>query len=627
MARTGLPELLMKAGLALTAGCTVGLVNWFANFTGVGYPRAFILTLLVLWGALGLLAGLGALAAAAVLRRMGLMRRAPAAAPPGWPRLRVAARRAWAVAVGLALALLAAYVGSAPRFSGLLTTEPRDLEVESAGPPNIILISLDTTRPDHLGAYDYPRPVSASFDALAARGALFTGARVTSSWTIPSHASFFTGMAPSQIATSLGPKQKRGWSKLPDSATTIAEILLASGYHTAGFVGGPTLRSFFGFGQGFEIYEERRPIAFSAKSNLIFGARQLRRLLNIPPTGYLRFMDPPFRALSNYLYLEKHRGASETHLRLHNGDVRWSTDADEVNYRIFRWLDRRPPRPYFLFVNYFDPHDPYEPERADPAIVPESIDPETGFIVQNGMLESVLKDGSRPGKETLEELTALYDAEISFMDRNLGRLLDRLEAEQDLDNAIIAVVSDHGETFGEHGLIFHGHHLYEQDIRQVLLLAGRGVPRGRVVPDTVSGIDVLPTVLDLAGIQVQGSIRGRSLRPLLEGGELEPAPAFSEVFGGRVSFPEWKAFSGGLISVVEGGLKLIRDVDGGEVLFDLERDPEESRDLSGERPEDLSRLGRLLDAYVKAMAVTEESSEGEPPEELLETLRGLGYIE
>jgi arylsulfatase A-like enzyme len=614
------------AAAGATAGSGVGAVNWAVNFTVLAYPRAFMVMLLAIWGVVGLVAGISIAAGLALLRRIRPAReggRRP-------PRLSAAMSRGWAASVGIGLALLVAYLGSAPAFRGYYTDAPRDMAAEAEGLPNIIVVSLDTTRPDHLGAYGYDRPISPAIDRLARSGATFERAVATSSWTIPTHASIMTGMAPSHLGTGLGAGRVRGWVQVPASALMMAEILRDAGYQTAGFVGAPTLNNFFGFDQGFDLYNDRRPIALSAKSNMIFGARQLRRLLNIPPRDFLRFLDPSFRALVHYLYDEAFRGASEELIDLIGADRRWSSDADEVNHRVFRWLDRRPRRPYFLFVNYFDPHDPYDPYDpydALPGIVPEGIDPTAGYISENGMIESVLKHGLPPDPESLSVIERLYDAEIATMDLQVGRLFDRLEAEGDLDNAVVTVVSDHGEAFGEHGLIYHGHHLYGVDTRQVLLLSGRGVPGGTRLEQPVSSVDILPTILDLAGIRITAGFQGRSLRPLLEGGSLEPMPLFSEVHGGRDSFPDWAAFENDRLAVEYQRLKLIRDEEGRVMLFDLETDPEELRDLSGDRPEQVERLGALLDAYFSRTAADEGSGANAPSADLLETLRGLGYIE
>ncbi|HXI02353.1 MAG TPA: sulfatase [Candidatus Saccharimonadales bacterium] len=626
--RSAVARFTRAAFIGTGLGCVVGVVNWMAGFTDSEYARAFLVALLVIWGGLGLVASLAIALAWEVLGRF-----VPALAESlrertgYWSRGLVIAGRTWIVIGGLGLAALTAYVGSAPGFAGLLTTTPRDPESEAKGRPNIIIVSLDTTRADHIGAYGYGKPTSPVLDGIAAGGTLFKRAISASSWTVPAHAAFFTGLAPSHLSAALGPEGDRHWSRVPRSATMLAEILHAVGYHTAGFIAGPPLAHYFGFSQGFDEYADRRPISFQWKSNQIFGARLVRRLLNIPPWRFLSFVDPPFLRLVDYLYGEIYEPPSELEDQILKGSPRWISTSEEVNHRVFRWLDRRPPRPYFLFVHYFDPHDPYEPE---PRYAPKGWDPREGFVSENGLFESVLKDGKPLDPGLRDRLIGAYDGEIMGMDHQLGLLFDRLRAEHDLDNAIIAIVSDHGELFGEHGLVFHGHHLFDPLTHVVFLLAGKGVPAGRTIDMPVSGIDLTPTLLDLAGVSFAGSFEGRSLRPLLDGDRgVEPRPLFSEVFGGRAGFPEWKAFSSGRVSVELDGMKLVDDLDNGFELYDLRSDPGENDNLEKSRPDAVAKLDALIKDYLaRSRAVQKDETEkGTESEDVLEVLRGLGYVQ
>jgi len=617
-------SLLRWGAGGVTLGGLVALLNFAAGFRDTDYGRAFLAVLLALWCTAGLLAAVAARVLLALFRGGRPHRPYSGAEGAGgrgpWG---VALTRTWVVASGLGLAALAAYLGSAQRFAGFISEGPRNPAAEAAGPPNVILISLDTTRPDHLGAYGAKSGVSPSFDALAARGALFTHAVATSSWTVPSHASFFTGMAPKHLGPPFGHRAERVWVKLPERATTLAEILRERGYHTAGFIGGPTMQRWFGFGQGFDIYSDQRPVYLSAHSNEIFGARPVRRLLNIPPYRFLRFLDPPFVSLVNFLHDERYGPTSDLRTELMGGAIQWSLKADEVNHRVYRWLDRRPRRPYFLFVHYFDPHDPYEPP---PEVTPPGFDPRAGFMSYNGLLKAVLKKRRQITESERDMLTAGYDAEIAWMDRQLGLLLRRLEDEGDLRNAVIAVVSDHGECFGEHGLLFHGHQLYGELTRAAFMLSGRGVPEGLRVEDPVSGIDLAPTILDLAGLDVSWGAEGRSLVPLLSGGSVEPVPLFSEVFGGRMELPDWEAFAGERVSVEWEGMKLISAIDGQRELFDLRSDPGETANLAASQPETVARLQGWIDAYLSRAAPGAGEKGEAPPEDVLESLRARGYI-
>jgi len=620
-ARNGVPSraLTIAAGAA-TVGALAGAVNWAVGFTSSSFARSYLAALVVLGGAVGFAAGL-AIAAALMLvvgrgpRGSSLKRRT---ALPG------ALRRAWAALLGIGLAAAAAYLGSAPRFAPRLSEGPPGAAAEASQRPNVILVSLDTVRPDHLGAYGYPRPVSPNFDALAATGTLFRRCVAASSWTIPSHAAILTGTAPSHIGASVVFQSGGGDVRLPEEAVTLAEVFRSAGYHTAAFIGGATMRAVFGFDQGFDIFNDRMPPSLSGSADRIFLGRPVRRLLGLPPARFLRFLDPPFLAASNFLYAESQALPSERYVAIMKEARRYSNNADEVNQKVFAWLDRRPSRPFFLFVHYFDPHDPYEPP---PEFQPPGYDASAGFILKNGLAERVLNARGALTPSERETLLAGYDGEIAAMDHHFGLLLDRLRAEGALDNAVTAVVSDHGESFGEHGLVFHGHDLYDDLLRSVLVLSGPGVPRGRVEALPVAGMDVAPTLLDLAGLDRPGAAEGRTLGPLLSGQRLDPVPLISEVFGRTLHWPAWEVFRKTRFSVEKDGLKLIRDSRGSTLLFDLASDPGELADLAASRPEAVAALSALLDAYVARSARAPADEGAAPGEEALENLRGLGYIQ
>ncbi len=592
-----------------TAGALLGALNWAAAFAAHPFSRAWILALILLGASVGLLAGAGLGLLVRLLSGAGAVplpaRRARAGASSR--RASVALRLSWVVLVGAGLTALAAYLGSAPRFAGLLSDAPRTPATLRSGPPNVILVSLDTVRPDHLGAYDRASRISPQFDRLAGRGVLFRRCVTTFPRTGPSHASLLTGVAPSRLGSGGIRSGRPAGAALPHDAVTLAETLRSAGYHTAAFIGGAPLGAAFGFDQGFDLFNDRLPPTLSGASGSIWCARPASRLLNLPSARLLRFLDPPFIALSNFLYQEAQRLPSDRHLSFMAGADRKENAADEVNQKVFAWLDRRPPHPFFLFVHYFDAHDPYDPPAA---FAPEGHDPAAGFIGQNGLAERVNGGGEPLGEPERERLVAAYDGEIAAVDHHLGLLLDRLDAEGALNNAILGVVSDHGESFGEHGLLSHGHHLYDEQTRVVFLLAGHGVPASaREVATAVSTADVAPTLLDLAGLQPPAPVDGRSLKPLLEGSPSEPRPVYAELFGGREAFPACRPCAGTAFSMEVDGLKMIRAGSGSGVLFDLAADPGERTDLSSSRPDEAGRLRRLLAAYVAALPA------GLPPDE------------
>jgi arylsulfatase A-like enzyme len=353
---------------------------------------------------------------------------------------------------------------------------------ERPGRPNVVLITLDTTRADHLGCYGYTRPTSPSLDRLAAESVLYTRAIATSSWTLPSHASLFTGKltsshgaeydpeGPLSLASIIeAPKEWRQYRArgLAESERTLAEILKAAGYETGAVVGGPWLKKPFGLGQGFDYYDDDQ--------------------------------------------IESSNGRT----------------ADRVTAAATRWLERTRGRTFLLFLNYFDPHGPYAPP-----------DPFAHAFLEPG---TKIPEGIPAGKT----LVALYDAEIAFMDQHIGRLLDRLREIGLYDDTLILVTADHGELLEEHGKVGHGEDLYQPEIHVPLFVKypRREVAPARRA-DPVQLTDVLPLILDSSKVAVPAGIQGglppRVGHPIVA--EVSPLPFSSRagswraLFDGEVKF-------------------------------------------------------------------------------------------
>ena len=276
----------------------------------------------------------------------------------------------------------------------------------AGGPPNLLLVTLDTTRADHLGPYGYPRPTTPRLDALARDAVLYTRAVSTSSWTLPAHASLFTGRFPWSHGARYDPEgplvladaieapraiRARG---LSPGAETLAGRLAAAGYDTAAVVGGPWMLRSFGLAEGFAHYDDDGITEYRG-----------RRAEDVA------------------------RGARA-----------WLAD----------WHDSGDGRPFFLFLNFFDPHFPYDPPPPhDRAFLPPDVEPDSRRRAQ---------------------WKALYDGEIRYVDEQLGSVLDLLEERDLYDDTWIVVTADHGELFGEHGEWGHGGHLYQELVAIPLLV-------------------------------------------------------------------------------------------------------------------------------------------------------------
>lgn len=398
---------------------------------------------------------------------------------------------------------------------------------------SIVLVTLDTTRADRLGAYGHRGGLTPNLDRIAREGVLFEDAVSPVPLTLPAHASLFTGRYPASHGV-----RHNGIYRLRESETTLAEHLRSHGFATAGFVAAYVLNRGFGAEQGFDLYDDVPGNRFEEGRDRIYDAQRT---------------------------------------------------AGAVNGRVLPWLDaRRPGERFFLWVHYYDPHDPYAPPEGEGPLAGEG-----------------------------------YDREISYMDARFGDLLRALEERGLLDRSVLVVAADHGESLGEHGEKTHGIFLYEGAVRIPMILRAPGlVPSGKRLPGPAELVDLAPTVLEILGLPPLPAAQGRSLVPRLAGkddgrGRL----AFAESLMPRLEFgwSELRMTTDGRFKYVEAPRP---------ELYDLREDPREERNLAANEPE---RGGELAAALARWVAETRddaaESDAARPldPDEEAK-LRSLGYL-
>ncbi len=439
------------------------------------------------------------------------------------------------LAVGVGI--LAPVVGAAQLVAERLATNQLGKPVARI---NILLLVLDTVRAQSLGLYGYGRPTTPQLERWAKRGVFFRWALAPSSWTLPSHASMFTGRSPFRLSADWGRPLDRHYP-------TLAEYLRARGYLTAGFVANLSYCSRnYGLARGFVHYEDY-PLSLG---ELVASSKVLLEIIN---SRLIRRLIPYHDFLGR-------------------------KDAATINRDFLGWLDRRPPRPFFAFLNYFDAHEPVLPaaefERQFPSAAPRRWD----------VLDHHLHDAPRLKPEVLRlspaeiqtEINA-YDAVIAGLDQRVGELLDQLDRRGLLDSTVVFITSDHGEQHGEHGTFGHGDTPYRL-LTQVPLLMLLPDHRTGVIDEFVSLRDVATTALDVAGIVNDGSFRGCSF------GRLANATPFRPSYGGTGCTPvtaevpnhgrPWGAVSEGGFHFIAGG------PNGAEWLFQWDADPGESQDLA-----------------------------------------------
>ncbi|GMV10202.1 MAG: hypothetical protein AMXMBFR55_19360 [Gemmatimonadota bacterium] len=502
---------------------------------------------------LGAVAWLGAFEIALVSRRLHIVAQCIAAAGIAAVALRVAegspgriarvARRATVV-----LAAVSALGGVAWNVQRAMHERRAvaALPVAPDGAPNVLLLILDTVRASHLSVYGYDRPTTPGLERFAVDAIRFDRAIAAAPWTLPSHASIFTGRYPFELRV--------GYDEpLEHDAPTLAETLGAVGYRTGGFVANTVYGSYLhGLDHGFQRYRDY-PMSVSE----LFGASTLNRLL-------MRIWN-----LATQSYVE--------------AGVK---DAPVVSGEFTDWLDGIPRgRPWFAFLNFFDAHMPYDP--------PAPYD--LMFAARPPRVRSVYAE-SRHQRDSsdVHGLRDAYDGAIAYLDAELQRLFRDLEARGQLDNTVIIVTADHGEAFGEHGFLNHGSSLYLPEVHVPLLvrLPGKAM-RGCVVSDWVSLRDIAATISELTPLG-RGAFPGSSLlsrcRTAVSGavanGGAEAAsdavgsPALSLVRARRHLKPWYPAASGDIRGLMEGRFTLLEHEDGRVELFDVDADPGQQHDLA-----------------------------------------------
>jgi arylsulfatase A-like enzyme len=436
------------------------------------------------------------------------------------------------------------------------------LAVTPAPRHNVVLVSIDTLRADHLGCYGYPRATSPTLDRLARDGVRFANVSSTTSWTLPAHAALFTGL--------FDPLHGSIWDPFPldPARVTLAEQLAARGYETAAVFTAPYLLPRFGLDQGFAEYHDA--------------------------TRYDKSLTGP------EVLVASERG------RTTDGALDW----------VESWLARRKQRPFFLFVHLFDVHPDFDP----PAPYATMFDADyTGSVTGSDVFHNPAIHPNMAPRD-LEHLVALYDGEIRYVDEHgIARLARLLERGGLLDTTVLAVTADHGEEFFEHGQFGHRHNLHRETTRVPLILRAPGLPAGKTVDTFVRSIDIMPTLLDLAGAPPSPEALGESLVPLARG--VQPGPrreAYLLLKGGGLY----------LEALEDGRAKTLVDHRTGQATqYDLTADPGELAPsvASDEARRQLTAFRRVL-AELRARLPRNTGSA--PLDELTrQRLESLGYVD
>ncbi len=464
----------------------------------------------------------------------------------------------------MVLASLAGYA-SLPIGCARSNAQPPS-EPDGTDPPNMVLVVLDTLRADHLGCYGYSRNTSPRIDAFAAAATKYRRCVAAAPWTIPTHASLFTGLFPFEhgVHTYKGPAPTPDDLLIPlaPDHTTLAETLRAEGYRTA---------------------------AFMANS------------------GYL---DPVFQLDQGFdVYRIKHV---------------WSAELNEL---VFDWLDDNAARPFLLFINYIDPHRPYN-TTPRPGLLDQPAVRDNGELL-DALVEHVLSGKGPAPAELVGQVIDQYDTGIGNADESVGALLDRLTALGLYDSSVIVLTSDHGEHFGDHQLVEHSKDVYESALWVPLIIKTPGQQAPAVVGDLTATTD-LPRLM-LAHLPAAMAARCLPAFPDAPGNHLVVAENYY-TRAKDLYDPRWgRRFDRVRTTAYDWPYKLIFSSDKRHELYNLETDPDESRNLLTIEPQVAVRLAdRLRTFRAERLARRKPAAAQTQPApmnpDLREQLESLGYV-
>ncbi len=469
---------------------------------------------------------------------------------------------------------------------------PGGAEAEAVRGPNVLVLVWDTVRADRTSAYGYERPTTPRLEELAAESVRFERAISASNWTVPGHASLFTGLP----VRAHGASYAYPW--LNGRFETLAETLGGAGYDTYAFSANVHFGEETNLHQGFDRFEHPWHEPWSAR----------------------------LEALGRTLPAQE------------------KDAADLAGEALLAWLDGRAPDgaapgPFFAVLNMMEAHLPVRPsEEARAALMtPAQAAGSRGWDAEPPPLIAWMLRGRAASAEELDLVGANYDAALFDLDRRTGALLDALRARGVLDETLVVLTADHGENLGERGMFDHKFCAYDTLLHVPLVVRPPGGTAGRTVSAAVSSIDVHATLLAAAGLEPPAEARGRDLLA----DSLEARPVLAETLASRpnllvkhaaaVEDFDWPRWQRRFQTIEFRGEKLIRTSEGERELYRVSADPGETRDLSAIEVQRRERLERALDDWRDGVAAFDPSEENEGmlrvmDPETEERLRQLGYI-
>lgn len=484
---------------------------------------------------------------------------------------------------------------------------------------NIVFIVMDTARADAFQGNK--KSATPNIDEIRSKGVSYSQAFSVAPWTLPSHASLFTGLVPSKHGAHAGHKE------LTQEYRLLPEILREAGYQTVAVSNNTWISEEFGFARGFDIFRKNWQY-IQSDVDLGEAARTEEGWDKLRSVASQLFDGNPITNLANAVYGQFIRKRA-------NDD-----GAKSTNEWVRDWLQEREKNdPIFLFINYLEPHLEYKPPREyTKPLLPDNVSYEAAMQV-NQDAWSYIAGKTEMSDLDFEILEALYQAEIAYLDKRIGELRSVLKDRGEWDDTIIVVTGDHGENIGDHGFMDHQYSVYDTLLHVPLIIKGGEFGEGKTIDNLVQLTDLPLTILDAAGIEApefRKQTQGTSFYPdsdtdpreYVVAEYLAPQPSMEalEKRVGELS-ESVKKYNRSLRTIRTERWKLIRGSDGSKELYNIESDPGETRDLSDDEPTVRRRLENKLDEWIDSFETADVSGDVEMQQDTKDRLEDLGYLQ
>jgi arylsulfatase A-like enzyme len=481
--------------------------------------------------------------------------------------------------------------------------------------PNVILIILDTARAQSFSCYGYNRETTPNIDRISQEGLLFENTISPSPWTLPAHASIFTGMYPSRH----GCHEKHKF--LNKNPPTLPETLKNIGYRTIGISNNSWISRNFGLDRGFDsfiklwqIIQYETDLADASSR----GIDKYKRAISLLAKGN------PFINFANGIY----------------GKYFWRRydyGARRINKIVGKLLHdkmTRSGKPFFIFINYLEPHLFYRaPKPFFGMFLPEGVSRKDALSV-NQDARCYIGGVIPMDEDDFEVLRALYDAELFYLDHRIGEVYEFLKEKNLLDNTLLIITSDHGENIGEHNLMDHQYCLYDTLLRVPFIMRFPGTfEGGKRINTMVQTTDIFPTIIELLNIKDQGLHEEVQGEGLLKNGNsrfaiseyIAPQPSIEAI---RRRYPkgDFSKYDRSLTSIRSYDWKLIVSSDGKDELYNILEDPMETKNLMSIHNDIYKNMRSKIDSWIRDNREDVEDEDTHVSAEIKKRLEALGYF-